>query len=59
MNKKHFIALAEAVRNHEMRGGKPFTMDQIRTLAKFCHEQNESLDQSKFIEMALGIKEKK
>jgi hypothetical protein len=47
MSKKDFIALADAIREHNAvleRYGKgkftPFSPDQINTLADFCRSQN-------------------
>jgi hypothetical protein len=36
MTKKHFIALAEAIRNSESK----FNQNQLNVLARFCQSQN-------------------
>lgn len=42
MSKKDFIALADAIRNHNRKGDQvdPFTVNQIEALAAFCKSQN-------------------
>jgi hypothetical protein len=48
MSKRHFIALADAIRNHNSAADHPlasgrftaFTPDQISCIAYFCHKQN-------------------
>jgi hypothetical protein len=52
MTKQHFIALADAIREHNRRAelhslaqpgselNSPFTASQIDTLAEFCRAQN-------------------
>lgn len=48
MTKKHFIALADAIRAHNSAATHPlgsgrfteFTPDQISALANFCHRHN-------------------
>lgn len=40
MSKKHFIALADAIREHNARNQEPFTDKQIMALADFCETQN-------------------
>lgn len=44
MSKKHFIALADAIREHNAnesgRLHDDFTPAQIETLARFCQSQN-------------------
>lgn len=52
MTKKHFIALADAIRNHNSAANHPlnsgrfteFTPNQIRALANFCHSQNSNFN---------------
>jgi hypothetical protein len=34
MSKKHFVALADAIRFHNEWSNKPFSQDQIATLAR-------------------------
>ena len=42
MSKKHFIALADAIREHNRRHIRinQFTEEHIETLAQFCRSQN-------------------
>ena len=45
MSKKHFIALADLIREHNRLAGTggpytAFTEDQITALAEFCRDQN-------------------
>lgn len=41
MSKKHFIALADAIRNHNKRyPANAFTIGQISVLGDFCKAQN-------------------
>lgn len=40
MTKKHFIKLADYIRDAEKYCGSPFTETQIDHLADFCHSEN-------------------
>ncbi len=46
MSKKHFIALADMIKRHNVQGDSlagpstPFTQDQLNALALFCESQN-------------------
>ena len=50
MTKKHFIELADEIREHNRitaphyNGGQPFDSDQIDVLARFCAAQNPRFD---------------
>jgi len=58
MTKKHFIALADAVKAHNasggMKGDRPFTPDHLNTLARFCNAQNPSFKFSRWIGYVRG-----
>jgi hypothetical protein len=54
MTKKHFIALADAIRAHQGVHGQtcnctPFTEDQLQTLAAFCREQNSNFNRDRWL----------
>lgn len=40
MTKKHFIGLADAIRQHNAYGEDKFTDAHLRALAEFCRSQN-------------------
>jgi hypothetical protein len=54
MSKKHFIALADAIREHTTCGGQPFTEDQLNVLAGFCKRQNPAFDRSRWLGYIAG-----
>ena len=58
MSKKHLIALADAIREHNRRavnnGEIPFTPDQIDVLALFCKRQNSLFDTSRWLNYIAG-----
>lgn len=53
MSKKHFIALADAIRAHNLMpiypGQQWFSDDQIETLADFCQSQNGNFKRDRWI----------
>lgn len=54
MTKKHFIELADLIRDHAEGEGKllrriPFTKDQVESLAWFCARQNPSFKRDVFL----------
>lgn len=54
MTKKHFIALADAIRNHERRGELKFSAAQLEMLAAFCREQNSRFDRQRWLDYIAG-----
>ena len=40
MTKKHFIALADYIRDHNRYEKDPFTDNQLAAIANFCKNQN-------------------
>lgn len=50
MTKKHFIALADAIKSH-LQG---FTPEQVETLANFCESQNSRFDRRRWIAYIKG-----
>ena len=49
MTKKHFIALADAIKHHNKTWtDEPFTPGQIRTLMDLCGEQNPMFNRERF-----------
>ncbi len=56
MTKKHFIALADAIREHDTH---PFTQAQfetaqLRTLADFCQSQNPNFNRERWLSYIAG-----
>lgn len=49
MTKKHFIALADAVMNHNKWNSNQFTNEQLTTLADFCASQNPDFKRDRWI----------
>lgn len=61
MTKKHFIALADAIRyynttaeNDNKTTARPFTEPQLWMLASFCAEQNERFNRSRWLGYVAG-----
>ena len=57
MTKKNFIALADAIRNHNEHGGTAvdlFTLEQIKTLADFCQAQNPQFNRERWLGYIAG-----
>ena len=54
MSKKHFIALADYLRDTEGYC-EPFTDAQIRHLANFCHAQNYNFKRERWINYIKGL----
>ena len=62
MSKKHFIALADAIRKHNVHatpdtsqtGWTTFTDDQIETLADFCQSQNSNFNRERWLGYIAG-----
>ena len=50
MTKKHFIALANAIRVHNDNfPTRKFSAEQINVLARFCNEQNSQFNWNRWI----------
>ena len=49
MTKKHFIRLAEYIRDSQKYAGVAFTDAQINHLADFCHEANPRFNRERWI----------
>jgi hypothetical protein len=49
MTKKHFIRLAEYIRDSQQYAGVAFTNAQIAHLADFCHEANPRFNRQRWI----------
>jgi len=59
MSKKHFIALADVIRDHNRvaqnnKSETAFTEDQIQTLAWFCKKQNMNFDKGRWLDYIAG-----
>ena len=58
MSKKHFIALADDIREHNRcavnNGEIPFTPDQISVLATFCKRQNYNFNRERWLDYIAG-----
>ncbi len=54
MSKKHFIALADAIRDHNRYGPAPFTQEQIGALASFCRDQNGNFLAQRWVDYIAG-----
>ena len=60
MTKKHFIALADAIRSHNDYANpdtnmQRFTFDQLDALAHFCKSQNYNFDRDRWLGYIAGI----
>jgi hypothetical protein len=60
MSKKHFIALADAIREHNKftktmgNAACPFTYPQIKELARFCKAQNSNFNEDRWLAYITG-----
>lgn len=61
VTKKHFIALADAIRAHNAEAtrtnggnGEPFYADAVHTLADFCASQNPAFDRARWLAYIAG-----
>jgi len=58
MSKKDFIALADAIRDHNERtchiGGTPFTASQLDALTVFCGRQNSNFKRQRWLDYISG-----
>ena len=53
MSKNHFISLADYIRDTK-HYCEPFTQDQIKHLADFCHAQNSAFKRERWIDYIQG-----
>lgn len=49
MSKKHFIALAQYIMDHQRYGKVKFTDDQLDSLANFCRNQNGNFKRDRWL----------
>ena len=56
MTKKHFIALADAIRSHQWVFGTQyeFELEQLETLADFCKSQNPQFNRELWLDYIAG-----
>src|SRR5438552_787783 len=54
MTKKHFIALADAIREQNKIGTTPFNDEQISQLAWFCQMQNSNFNKDRWLGYIAG-----
>lgn len=55
MSKKHFIALADAIREHNATfTDNPFDYGHINALADFCHAQNSQFNRERWLNYIAG-----
>jgi hypothetical protein len=58
MSKKHFVALADSIREHnrlaKFNGETAFTVDQLAALARFCTNQNPRFKRERWLDYIAG-----
>jgi len=54
MSKKHFIALADAIREHNQHTIGQFSVMQINALADFCQSQNPHFMRERWLSYIAG-----
>jgi len=54
MTKKHFIALADCIRDNNQYGKEPFTQHHIDVLANFCKEQSYHFNRRRWLSYIAG-----
>jgi nitroreductase len=55
MTKQHFIALADAIRSHNLyASNQKFTADQLDTLAEFCYYANGRFNRERWLAYIAG-----
>ena len=54
MSKQDFVALADAIREHNKYEGDKFTDDQLNTLASFCRGRNSAFMESRWMDYIVG-----
>ena len=54
MSKQDFVALADAIREHNKFEKDQFTEEQLDTLAAFCRRQNSAFMQDRWMDYIAG-----
>ena len=54
MTKKHFIALADAIKEYQNKGRNLFNEDQIEILGRFCKSQNPAFNKERWLDYISG-----
>lgn len=58
MSKKHFVALAASIREHnrlaKFNGETAFTVDQLAALARFCASENPRFKRERWLDYIAG-----
>lgn len=54
MSKKHFIALADAIREHNLHSDQQFNSWHLDALAAFCLRQNPNFNMNRWIGYVKG-----
>jgi hypothetical protein len=54
MSKKHFIALADHIRDYNLGGDTDFTESQLNALAFFCEQQNPNFNRERWLGYIAG-----
>lgn len=54
MTKKHFIALADTIKQHNTGPYEQFTHGQILALAYFCQSQNPNFNRERWLDYIAG-----
>lgn len=58
MTKKHFVALADLIREHnrlaQLNGDNAFTRDQLIALARFCASENPRFKRERWLDYVAG-----
>jgi hypothetical protein len=54
MTKKHFIALADWIKNHNSIEPEKFTLSHLRTLSAFCETQNSGFLRGRWLDYIAG-----
>lgn len=55
MTKKHFIALAKTIKEHNARGETgQFNLNHLYVLARFCSEQNSRFNEDRWLNYIEG-----
>jgi hypothetical protein len=59
MTKKHFVALADSIREHnqlaKFNGETAFTSDQLAVLARFCASENPRFKRERWLDYIAGF----
>lgn len=54
MSRKHFIALADAIKAYQLGGDTDFTESQLNMLADFCKSQNGNFNRERWLAYIAG-----